>query len=74
MKEFALLRYLMGQLWSLVRHRKAWLRMNRIDYAKGLCSRRTYKFGNFMIYWASVMFYDFWVMVILFILGPIYFF
>ena len=48
--------------------------MNRIDYAKGLCSRRTYKFGNFMIYWASVMFYDFWVMVILFILGPIYFF
>ena len=36
-------------LRNVATHRKAWLRMNRIDYSAGKCSERIYKFGNVII-------------------------
>ena len=74
MKEFTILSYVLKELWKMVKHRKAWLRMNRIDYSTGACSERTYRFGNFMINAACVFFIDFWIMLSMFIIGAIFFF
>lgn len=74
MKEFSVLIFLLKQFWGIVKRRKAWLRVNRIDYHLGRYSERTYRLGNLMINGAVVIFYDFWIFLLLLILGPIYFF
>ena len=60
-------------LRNVATHRKAWLRMNRIDYSAGKCSERIYKFGNVIINLACIFYFNIWVFVILMILGPVCF-
>lgn len=72
MKEVSFFRYVLGTFRSVVKRRKAWLRANRIDYSAGKVSKELYNLGNFMINGACFLYYDFWVMIALFILGLIF--
>ena len=63
----------LSMLRRMATHRKAWLRMNRIDYSNGLCSEKLYRFSNVIVNLTCIFYFNLLFFVILLILGPIYF-
>ena len=59
---------------KMATHRKAWLRLNHIDYVNGRSSARTYRISDLIVKMVCVLYWDLWVFIFLLIIGAIFFF